>query len=515
MEICGEQSEIIAFLDRAESYGQREPVERAETHGAIVFLAGDRAYKLKRAVRFPYMDYSTPEKRKAMCRAELRVNRAMAPEIYLDVRAIVRGEDGALGFAAEDAPGALDWVVVMRRFDQQTLFGRMCEAGRLTPELMRALGERLAAFHGAADVMLGFGGAQGIADVVDESVSLLGAAPETDIPAANVKTFRTLSDAMLARVSALLDRRRDRGKVRRCHGDLHLDNVCLVDGKPVLFDAIEFEDKFSNIDVLYDLAFLLMDLDHHRARPLANALLNRYLECTLDYDGLAALPVFLSCRASIRAHVNLSRSEAAPEARTAHLAETRRYLDEACGYLVPPELRLVIVGGLSGTGKTTLARNLAPVIGAAPGAVILRSDITRKRLMGVSETARLPQSAYTPEVNRKVFAEMAALAGRILAAGHALVMDAVYGTVEERAEIEAVAARANVPFDGLWLTGDENILARRIASRSGDASDATVAVLRKQLSAIAAPQEWTSIDAGGTPATIAEEAARRLNLHLQ
>ena len=515
MEICGDQSEVIAFLSRAESYGLTGTVERAETHGAIVFLAGETACKLKRAVRFPYMDYSTPEKRRAMCLRELDVNRGMAPEIYLKVQSIARNGASALRFSEASDPAALDWVVVMRRFDQQTLFGRLCEAGRLTPELMRALGERLADFHGATPATSGFGGAAGIADVVAERESLLGAAPDADIPAARVNAFCTLSDRMLARVSPLLDARRDSGKVRRCHGDLHLDNVCLMDGKPVLFDAIEFEDRFSNIDVLYDLAFLLMDLDHHRARALANALLNRYLERTLDHDGLKALPLFLSCRASIRAHVNLSRSEMAPREREAHLAEARRYLDEACAYLAPPPARLIVVGGLSGTGKTTLARALAPLIGAAPGAVILRSDITRKRLMGVAETTRLPENAYAPAVNRKVFAEMAALAARILAAGHAVVMDAVYGTKDERDEIEAVAARADVAFDGLWLAADAEILARRIAARSRDASDATVDVLKQQLSAITAPQEWTRIDSGGTPVTIAEEAARRLNLHLQ
>lgn len=503
------QDAVIQFLSRPESYGlPGETVERIETHGAIVFLIGDRAYKLKRAIKYPYMDYSTPEKRRAMCVREFEINRPLAPRIYLEVRSVIEDADGRLRFGPGDRATARDHVLVMRRFDQDTLFGRLCETERLTPELMRALAETVADFHGRAEITPGFGGAKGIADVVAENNSIFAEMTEAPFEADAVDAYGRASEAALKRVSPLLDRRRDDGRVRRCHGDLHLDNVFLMEGKPVLFDAIEFSDDFACIDVLYDLAFLLMDLERHDARAHANTLLNRYLEIATDYGGLAALPLFLACRAAIRAHVSVSRAKAMHEPR---FEDALGYFALAHGFLRQAPPRLVVTGGLSGTGKTTLARSLAPAIGAAPGAIVLRSDVTRKRLMGVAETTRLPQSAYTPEVSVKVFTQMAQTAASILAAGHSVVMDAVYGTADERAEIADVAARAGVPFDGLWLTADAEILARRIAGREGDASDATIAVLKKQLAAIAAPDDWTVIDAGGTPAAIAQAAARHLN----
>jgi aminoglycoside phosphotransferase family enzyme/cytidylate kinase len=497
------QEAVIAFLSRPEHYGlpPDTTVERVETHGAIVFLAGDAAYKLKRAVKYPYMDYSTPEKRKAMCERELEINRRIAPEIYLEVRSILQGIDGQLRFGPDEAAAAYDHVVVMRRFDRDTLFGRLCERGKLTPELMRELAETVARFHETADITKDYGGASGIAAVVRENNSIFESMKSAPFDADAVAVYAKDSEAALKRVSTLLDRRRDRGRVRRCHGDLHLDNVFLFEGQPMLFDALEFSDAFACIDVLYDLAFLLMDLERHDARVHASTLLNRYLEITQDYDGLAALPLFLSARAAIRAHVSVSRARAANQ--TAALKEAETYFNLTRKFLKSAPPRLVVIGGLSGTGKTTIARAVAPQIGRAPGAAILRSDITRKRMMNVAETERLPESAYTPEVNAKVFSQMAETAAKILAAGHAVIMDAVYGTADERAEIAAVAAKAGVKFDRLWLEAPPDILAARIGARSGDASDATAAVLKKQRAVIKAPLDWKTIDASDTPEKIA------------
>ena len=506
------QRETIAFLSRPEAYGLKgDAVERVETHGAIVFLAGAFAYKLKRAVRYTYMDYSTAEKRRAMCLRELEINRPLAPPIYLEVRTILRDTRGNLRFGPADASDALDAVVVMRRFDQETLFGRLCDAGKLTPELVRQTADTVADFHAHAEITKAFGGADGFEAAMRENNSVLASMIGAPFAADDVADYARKNEAAFRQIAQFLERRREGGLVRRCHGDLHLNNIFLHDGKPMLFDALEFEDNFACIDVLYDLAFLLMDLEHHGARAHANTLLNRYLEITQDYDGMEAMPAFLACRAAIRAHVNVSRAKATGHEQSKQSDGAKAYFQEARRYLraVPP--RLVVVGGLSGTGKTTIARLIAPAIGRAPGAVILRSDITRKHLMGVSETTRLPESAYSPAMNVKVFSEMAKTAATILAAGHAVVMDAVYGTKAERDEIAAVAGKAGARFDGFWLEADSEVLAQRIAGRSGDASDATVAVLKKQLAAIPAPGDWITIDASGTPDAIAKDVMNRLS----
>lgn len=511
MAVDHEQDAVIDFLSKPEHYGlPGAKIERIDTHGAIVFLIGDHAYKLKRAVKFPYMDFSTPERRKEMCERELTINRRTAPDIYLEVRSILQGVDGYLRFGPDEAAAARDHVVVMRRFDQATLFGRLCDAGKLTPALIRGLAETLADFHGRAEITTEFGGADGIARVIGQNETEFAGMIDDPFPAAAVKHYAQASRAALEAARPLLDGRRVDDRVRRCHGDLHLDNVFLHDGKPMLFDAIEFEDDFACIDVLYDLAFLIMDLIRHGAARLAQALLSRYLELTGDYDGLKALPLFLACRAGIRAHAAVSRARAKGGDRSA-LKEGRGYLDLALRFLKPAPPRLIAIGGLSGTGKTTVARLVAPPVGPAPGAVILRSDVTRKHLMGVDETTRLPASAYTPEVNTKVFTALAETAARVLDAGHGVVMDAVYGRQPERETLTRIAAKAGARFDGFWLTADPAILIERIAARRGDASDADRKVLEQQLASIAAPAEWTAIDASGTPEAIAEIIVTHLN----
>jgi len=515
MSSDGSQRDVIDFLSRPESYGLAAgSVDRYETHGALVFLAGDRAYKLKRAVHYPYMDYSTPERRRQMCERELQVNRRTAPQLYLEVRPIVLDTSGKLRFGTSGETAILDWVVVMRRFDQNNLLEGMRQKGHLSPAIIRLLAEAIAAFHRAAEPCQDFGGAEGIADVIAENTKVVESFMDRPFDARQVERFSQLNKTMLDRLSNTLQERRENGFVRRCHGDLHLNNICLIDERPVLFDAVEFSEAFACIDVFYDLAFPLMDLDRHRLRGHANILLNRYLEKTGDYDGIATLPLFLSCRAAIRAHVAAAASALSQqrvETQT-RLGEAAALFDRAIAYLEPPGPRLVVVGGVSGTGKSTLARILAPMIGPAPGAVVIRSDVLRKRLMGVDESTRLPETAYQPEVTADVYREMMARAAKIVAGGHAVIVDAVYGDLREQVEIAAVAAHARVQFDGLWLEADPAILEARIAARRGDASDATIEVLRRQLGFVHRPERWLSIDAARTPAEIAGEVSRRLGL---
>ncbi len=504
-----DQAAAIAFLADPASHGAAA-VERIDTHASIVFLAGDRAFKLKRAVRFSYLDYSTLPLREQFCRAELALNRRTAPELYEEACPIARQSDGRLTLGG---PGAVvDWVVVMRRFDQDTLFDRLAERQQLSGKLMLDLAEQIAKFHASAEIDNESGGHQGMAATTASDARNLRAAVPDAFDGAAVESLIAATQAELARIAPLLEARRRAGKVRHCHGDLHLRNICLVAGRPTLFDCIEFNRVISNIDVLYDLAFLLMDLHTRGLDDFGNAVLNRYLDLLDESDGLAALPLFLSVRAVVRAHVSAAaaRQQASPEARSHACDEARRYLAHAGGLLKPQPPRLIAIGGLSGTGKSTVAYGLAPELGGVPGARVLRSDVMRKRLCGVALTERLPSSTYSGEMGERVFRRIREEAATALDAGRAVIADAVYARPAERDAIAAVARDARVPFVGLWLEAPAEALAARIAARSGDASDATAAVLRQQLTYELGRIDWHRIDAGGPEDGVIDAARQTL-----
>ena len=358
------QRETIEFLSTPYAHGGL-PVERVDTHASIVFLAGDTAYKLKRAVRYDYLDFSTPERRKAMCEAELTINRRTAPQIYQRVVPVTRDEPGALAIDGTGTP--VDWLLVMRRFDQAQLLDRLAASGGLALETMTALGHAIVRMHDGAERCAARGGAASMAWVVEGNARDFAARSSFDAGLAAELTTR--ARAALAMHAAGLDDRQGRGFVRRCHGDLHLRNIVLLDGAPTPFDAVEFNDDISCIDVLYDLAFLLMDLWRRSLRAHANAVFNAYVGDTGHVDGLALLPLFLSCRAAVRAKTGATTAalENDPVKRRELEQTAAGYLALARQLLEPPPARLVAVGGLSGTGKSSLARRLAPAVGAAPG----------------------------------------------------------------------------------------------------------------------------------------------------
>jgi predicted kinase len=272
------------------------------------------------------------------------------------------------------------------------------------------------------------------------------------------------------------------GCVRRCHGDLHLGNVCLWEGKPVAFDALEFDEELATIDVGYDLAFLLMDLDRRVGREAANRVMNRYVARTGDL-AMRGFPMFLSQRAMIRAHV----LKAMNQDGDAYLAAARNYLD-------PSPAMVVAIGGLQGTGKSTLARALAPGLGAAPGAVVLRSDEIRKRLHGSPPEGRLGPEAYGDAANTATNGAVVAQARLVALSGHSLIVDATFLDPAVRRDL-AAAVPAGVPFLGIWLQAPLALLEARVGSREGDASDATVAVLRRAAAIDPGPGDWLAVDA--------------------
>jgi aminoglycoside phosphotransferase family enzyme/predicted kinase len=504
------QAPVLALMGAPATHGGLS-VKRIDTHAAAVFLAGERAYKVKRAVRYPFLDYSTLEKRKAACEAEIGANRAFAPALYLRVVAITRAPDGKLALGGRGEP--VEWALEMRRFDETLTFDNLAERGKFDIALAEALGRTIAAAHAKAMPVEPAAWIDSMGEYIGEHAEAFAAAPELFASAA-VTTLTQASENLYARIRPLLVERGRRGLIRRVHGDLHLGNIVLIGGAPVLFDAIEFSPLIASGDVLYDLAFLLMDLVERGLPEAANVVFNRYLAQTRraeDLDALVALPFYLSMRAAIRAKVTAERRALAKAAtRTAIGESARRYFELACRAITPPPPVMVATAGLSGTGKSALARALAPSLAPLPGAVVLRSDAERKALFDKDENEPLPPAAYEAPTTREVYALITDKARRAAAAGHSAILDAVFGQPEERAMAEKSAATVGVSFHGLFLEAPLATRLARVGGRSRDASDADAAVVRAQENYDLGDIQWRRIDASGAPDAAVEQARAEL-----
>lgn len=508
--ITEDQSSVVAFLSSPTTHAGAA-VERIDTHASIVFLAGERAWKLKRAVCYAYLDYSTADQRRAMCEAEVRINRRMAPALYRGVSAIMRQAEGLLTIGGGGTP--VDWLVEMVRFDRSDLFNRLAESGGLTLEMMGRLAHAVARFHLTADCRMSQGGWEAMRRVIDGNAA--GFAEEGAGILDPVRCARLTNRArwVLDCSGVLLDQRRDDGLVRHCHGDLHLRNIVLLDGQPTLFDAIEFNDEISSIDVLYDLAFLLMELGRRGLPHHANVLWNAYLADTGDLDGLPLMPLFLSCRAAVMAKTTATAAnlEAGEDRRAELQTLANDYLSRAVALLEPAPPRLIAVGGLSGSGKSTLALALAPFIGAVPGAVVIRSDEIRKKLCGMKPLDRLGPEGYTDEMSRRVYATLMDHADRVVRSGQTAIADAVFTDAADRDAIQHVAGAAGVPFVGLWLEAAEPVLISRVQGRGPDASDAGIDVIRHQLARRLDALRWHRYDASGTRQQVSDDVGKLIH----
>lgn len=456
-----------------------EPIRLMQTHVSYVLLTGDYAYKVKKPVNFGFLDYSTLEQRRHFCDEELRLNQRTAAALYLEVVAI--GQDGETYHLGADP--AVEYAVKMVQFPQDTLLSALYGRGELTEELIRTLAETVAQFHQAAesnDHIRTYGTVAQIRQAFDENYEQTQGyvgGPQTQ---AQLEETQAATDRIFATQGDLFQRRVEQNWIRACHGDLHLNNLCYWQNQLYLFDCIEFNEPFRYVDVMYDVGFVVMDLLAKDCRPLATAFLNHYVEQTGDWEGLQLLPLYISRQAYVRAKVTsfLLNDPTIDEATKAQASQTAAHYYRLAWDVVQPQTgRLYLMAGLSGSGKSTTAREIA----RQTGAIHLRSDAVRKHLAGVPLQQRGDQSLYSPEMTQKTYDRLMDLGLTLAKAGFTVILDAKYDRVALRQPALDQAQQAGFPIHILHCDAPQAVLEQRVQQRSGDIADATVAVLQQQM----------------------------------
>ncbi|MBT9463358.1 bifunctional aminoglycoside phosphotransferase/ATP-binding protein [Hydrogenophaga sp.] len=483
---------IDALLDPARYPHAVAKVELMETHGAWVLLAGVHAYKIKKPVRLPFMDFGTLALRRAACQAEVRLNRRFetsdpASHLYLGALPIVGPADQPRwGEPGKDDEQAIEWAVHMHRFDEAQRLDHLCASGALKPEHLTSLAQRMASFQAAAAVATADAAADTLAFARDNLTTLRkGLTDASD--AALIEQLSEWTESGFTQRAPQLAQRLVEGRVREGHGDLHLANLVLIGGDVVPFDGIEFNDSLRWIDVASDMAFVWMDLLDHDQPGLANGLLSDWLDASGDTSAPDVLPFFAVYRALVRAKVAVIRSTQAGADVAASLQEARGYAALARRIAHPPAPQLVITHGLSGSGKTWASSRWLQAESSGR-AVRLRSDVERKRLHGLSATqvsgSGLNTGLYSPQAHGDTYAHLLERTGHLLREGWSVLVDGAFLRRHERESFGALAQAVACPFHILATEAPLDVLRERITTRlerGGDASEATVAVLEQQL----------------------------------
>lgn len=459
------------------------PVEMVETHISWVLLSGDFAWKIKKAVDFGFLDFSTLERRRFFCEEELRLNRRLAPSLYLEVVSItgtpiapILGGDGE----------AIEYAVKMRRFPATAQFDDMLARGELKAAHLDAVAQKMAAFHRQAEIAAPdspFGTSDAVRQPAQQNFTQIRRSLDNPDDLVRLENLRAWSEQAFQRLSARFAQRKHEGHIRECHGDMHLGNLAWFEGEAIPFDSLEFNENLRWVDVISEVAFLVMDLHDHGRPELAWRTLNRYLEDSGDYAGLSVLRYYLVYRALVRAKV-AALGGTQPVLAGAALARCREYLALAESFTRPAAPFLLITHGLSGSGKTTLSGQLATLLGA----IRIRSDIERKRLFGLDGMARsgspLDGGLYSPQGHRLTYQRLADLCKIVIEAGWPVIADAAFLQRAERQAFRVLAQDLDADYAILDLQAPPEVLRQRVAQRErtgNDASEATLAVLEKQL----------------------------------
>ncbi len=479
---------LIQQMLQPEFYPHRvtEPVQLIQTHASFVFLTGDYAYKIKKSVNFGFLDYSTLENRQHFCNQELQMNQRTAPEIYLEVLPIVQIGD-RFQFATDSQTRTatelpVEYVLKMREFPQDSLFLSLLESGLLTEQLMEDLGREVAKFHSTIltnNYIKKFGEVSQIRQAIDNNYQIsqkyIGG-PQTQTQYQETTDY---TNSFFAENHKLFTSRIANHKIRECHGDLHLRNIALWQNKILLFDCIEFNEPFRFVDVMYDVAFTVMDLESRGRKELSNAFLNTYIEQTGDWEGLQVLPLYLSRQAYVRAKVTSLMLDDAAISTTdkTRISQTAaHYYKLAWEYTKPRQGKLTLMSGFSGSGKSTIAQYLA----RHTGAIQIRSDAVRKHLGGIPLNERGGQDLYSDEMTAKTYGRLLELGIMLADKGWEVILDAKFDRYCRRTDAINRAESCNLPLKIIYCTAPIEVLRERLQQRRGDIADATAELLNSQ-----------------------------------
>jgi aminoglycoside phosphotransferase family enzyme/predicted kinase len=458
-----------------------EPIELIQTHVSYVLLTGQYAYKIKKAVNFGFLDFSTLEKRQHFCHEEIRLNQRGAGPIYIEVQPISQSHNQ---FSLNDASAPVEYALKMHQFREEDLFISLFEQGKLTEELMIRLGKFVAEFHQSSptnDYILSFGEVAQVRQAFDENYQ------QTEAYIGKVQTDRQFQDTkaytddFFTNRAALFKERIQRKLIKECHGDLHLRNIAFLKRQIILFDCIEFNEPFRFVDVMYDIAFAVMDLDARSHSDLGNVFLNTYVEQTGDWEGLQLLPLYLSRQAYVRAKVTsflLDDPNIDEEGKRQASRVAANYYYLAWQYTqTPPVGKLIMVTGLSGSGKSTVSRYIAK----QTKAIHIRSDAVRKHLAGIPVDQRGTAEIYAPEMSKKTYDRLLELGLLLAQQGFTVILDAKYDRLATRQQAIAAAEAANIPLHIYHCTAPAPILRERLTNRNNDIADATADLVTAQL----------------------------------
>ncbi len=493
------QAETIKLLSNPKTYGDKvHSIDICQSHIAILFLVGQNVYKLKRAVQYPNIDFSTPEKRKLACVNEMRRSAIYAPNLIMGTKSIRRLKNGRIKIGGKTGE-EIDTLLVLKRIPKKSLLNYMLPSEKFDRFEAMDLAEKLAELHTKAKIYHTKFGVETLRQTILENESVLSCFTSNLFDREKLNQLTQKSLESLQKNTALITFRQKTGRVRKCHGDLLLSNIAFDKKEFLFFSPIEYDNNKECIDTLYDLAYLMMDMEAHGLRRLCNIMFNHYMAYTNDIEGYPLLPLYQSIRAAYRASVFARLSnlvEGKEKERVIALAH--KYFDLACSFMTEHKPILIACGGLSGSGKSRVAREIGGQINPPPGAVILRDDIIKKQITGIAPHQRFDKSYDTPVFEKLVYNVLRQHAQTALSVGSCVIVDALFYSQAERKAIEKLAQKMQIPFYGFWMDAPLCVRAERVKTRKRNPSDIRKDwELESQLNLRTGPISWHKIMTDG------------------